>query len=212
MDYIFTLTREFLLNYGILAVFLIGVIEEVFFIIPSSLIFLATGFFIIDPGLSFWPALGSVLFNITVWGALGVTVGSFFVYGVAYWGGKFFIDKYGRYFGISWEEIRKVEERFSAGRADETVIFILRALPIWSITIVSAFCGLIRISWKTFGLYTFIGTAFRITILGMLGWKFGEAYQYFGEQLSAWEKYGTISLAVLGVAVLFYFYKKYAKK
>ncbi len=208
MENLLSLIEAWLANYGIIAVFLLGVLEEVLFIIPSSLMFLATGFFLIDHSLSFWAALASVLWKLSFWGALGITVGSFFIYGIFYWGGKAFLDRYGRYLGISWAEVEKIEKKFSAGAKDEIAIFVLRALPFWSITIVSAFCGLIRLSWKTFGFYTFLGSAVRIAILGMAGWELGGAYDIFGGRLLQWEKYGTIFLIVAVVAIAFYFFYK----
>jgi len=195
-----------------LAAFLVGFLEEIFFIVPSSLIFLAAGFLAVDPGLSFWEALSVVLLGLTFWGALGVTIGSFFIYGVFYWGGKLMADKYGKYLGIKWDEIEKIERKFSAGHTDEFVVFFLRAIPIWSITIVSAFAGVIRLSWKTFAIYTLLGTAVRITVLGMVGWSLGEAYQLFADKLDKWELIGTIVLALVMIIGSWYLIKWQIKK
>ena len=41
--------------------------------------------------------------------ALGVTVGSLFVYAIAYFAGKPFLERWGKYLGISWEDLEKTE-------------------------------------------------------------------------------------------------------
>jgi len=214
MEYIIEITKEFLFNYGALAIFLVGFLEEVFFIIPSSVVFLATGFLVVDPGISFISALIQVIFGLAIWGALGATLGSYIIYGIFYWGGKKVLAKYGKYLGLSWNEVEKFERRLKKGNTQELSITIFRALPIWSIAVVSAVCGILRINWKTFGIYTFLGTIIRIMILAMIGWKIGDAYDQLSSQLEIWEKFGTTALLVLIVSVFIYFYRRkgYKKK
>jgi len=207
-DQFFNLIQQLLVNAGPLAVFLIGIFEEVFFPIPSNLVFLTVGFFILPPTFSFWSAFTKALIDLAILGALGMTVGAFFIYGIFYFGGKLFIDNYGKYLGISWRQVEKIEQRFTAGYADEITIFTLRALPIWPVTVVSALCGLMRISWKTFAVYSYLGNVVRVTILGLLGWQLGEAYRFLGERLAQWEKYGAAVLVIIFLLLVVYVYQK----
>ena len=194
------------MEYGSLAVFLSGLVEEILFIIPSSPLFVAVGFFMIPASLSFWPALLMVLGKMAIWGALGITIGSFLIYGLAYWGGKPLIKKYGKFIGVSWEKVEKIENQYSQTKIDELGILFFRAIPIWPITVVSVFCGAVRVSWKTFAIYTFLGTIIRVTITGMIGWYVGTAYEAIGGQFEQLELYGTISLGVLLLAGFYYFF------
>jgi len=203
--------RQFLITYGMPAIFLVGFLEEIIFVIPSSTTFLAAGFFLVDPTLPLGLIVLSTVFKIAFWGSLGVTIGSFLIYGIFYWGGKAAIDKYGRYLGISWEGINRLEQKFAKGRVDEIVFVLLRASPIWSMTLISAFAGLIRWPWKKFGIYTFFGTVVRVFILGLLGWKFGVAFDYLGDRFENIELYGTIILAVFFFAMLVYVFKNCQK-
>ena len=194
------------MEYGSLAVFLSGLVEEILFIIPSSPLFVAVGFFMIPASLSFWLALLMVLGKMAIWGALGITIGSFLIYGLAYWGGKPLIKKYGKFIGVSWEKVEKIENQYSQTKIDELGILFFRAIPIWPITVVSVFCGAVRVSWKTFAIYTFLGTIIRVTITGMIGWYVGTAYEAIGGQFEQLELYGTISLGVLLLAGFYYFF------
>lgn len=208
MDNLVNYIQHLLASDGLLVIFLIGVIEEVVFIIPSSLIFLAAGVLLIDPSASFASALVTATTRFAFFGALGVTVGSFMMYGLFYWGGKWFLDNYGRYFGIDWKEVENINNKFTSGYTDELTILFLRAIPIWSMTLVSSAAGLIRIPWKSFGFYTFLGTFIRLTVLGLFGWKFGSAYHYFADRLDEAQIYGTIILLGAVAAFLVYVYKR----
>ncbi|MFH1759340.1 MAG: VTT domain-containing protein [Patescibacteria group bacterium] len=199
MEYGLDLAREFIINHGSLAVFLMGILEEIFFPIPSSLVFLAAGFFMVAPGTSLEAAFLLILIHIAFWGSLGVAIGSFLIYGLFYWGGKLFLQKYGKYFGVSWEEVEKIEGRFAQRNADGWLIFLLRALPICSITVVSVVAGAMRIPWRKFGFATLTGAFVRLVILGFAGWQMGEAYELIGDQLLYWEKWGTVALLVVAV-------------
>lgn len=207
----FDLFQQFLLRYGAAAVFGAGFLEEVVFIIPSSLVFLAAGFFLVDPGLPWGMAVLLIAVKVAFWGSLGVTFGSYVVYGFFYWGGRAAIDKYGKYFAVSWERIAALEKKFARGRADEWALFLLRATPIASMTLISAVSGFIRLPWKTFGVFTFLGTMARLFILGFLGWKFGAAYQAWAERLEVWERYSTLLLLAGAAIAAFWIYKKYLK-
>mgnify|MGYP001576592955 CR=1 FL=1 len=69
-------------SYGTISVFLAGFLEEVIFFIPSSAVFLSSGFFMISPELTFWPALLQAFLKIGILTAAGVSLGSFLVYGL----------------------------------------------------------------------------------------------------------------------------------
>lgn len=208
MEQIFETIKQFIIEYGLLAVFTVGFLEEIIFAIPSTLVFLGAGFFLIDPSLSLGWDLFYRVMQIAFWGSMGVTIGSFFIYGIFYYGGKVAIDKYGRYLGISWGSINKLQQKFSQGWADEIVFVFLRSMPIWSMTVISAFAGLVRWSWKKFGIYTFIGTSVRFIILLFLGWKFGSAYRFLASRLEEIYFYGTIILLVSLIVLLVFVFRK----
>ena len=196
----------FIQTHGALAVFLVGILEEVLFVIPSSLVFLGSGFVLIPSTATFVTAFPYAVFKIGIPAAIGVTLGSLFVYGLVYAGGKPFILRYGKYFGITWEEIESAEKRFAKGYKDEVILFVLRAVPIFPISLISAVCGLVRLPWKEFLYVTFTGAFVRVVGSALVGWAVGKEYAYYAGQFEVVEKYGLIFL--IAVAIIAYWYVK----
>ena len=98
---------ETLTSLGGLGVFLGTILEAVIAPIPSPLIPLAAGFLLIPSEASLMEVFFKSFTLIALWGAFGATVGAFIPYTIAYFGGRLVIEKYGGYFGFSWEEVEK---------------------------------------------------------------------------------------------------------
>src|SRR3989344_7400426 len=181
--------ESFLYAYGLPALFLLGFFEEVFFFIPSSLLFVALGFLMIDPHAAFASAAYTAFFDISLITSLGVTAGALVIYGIVYWGGKPVIERYGKYARMSWADILRFDRWFQKGYKDEAILVFFRAIPIFPITIVSIFCGLIRIRLWEFIWTTFIGTIPRVMVLALMGWYAGKEYARYAEQIALFEHY-----------------------
>ncbi len=155
-------------------------------------------------------AFFSLFINIVLPAALGVTIGSLFVYAIAYFAGKPFLERWGKYLGISWEDIEKAENRFEKSNSDALVLFGVRAIPIIPSVAISAFCGFIRFNIKKYLIITFLGTLVRAFILGFIGWQFGSLYQTAANEISYIEE---ISLAIIIITTISYLiYKKAFKR
>ncbi len=203
IDNSFTIIESFLHTYGISALLLFGFFEEIFFFIPSSFLFIALGFLMIDPQTALLPALGAVFWRISLLTSAGVTLGALCIYGLVYWGGKPFIERYGKYIRISWGDLEGFERWFERGYTDEAVLVFFRAIPIFPITIISIFCGLIRIPFWKFIWTTFIGTIPRVIGLVLLGWYAGKEYVKYAEQIAAVERYILFGfIIILGLFIL----------
>lgn len=210
IEQLLQLSHSFLLSHGSLAVFLIGFIEEVFFILPSSIIFLGAGFLLIDPSAPVYEVFFHIFFTLGFWGALGMTLGAYVMYGLFYWGGHPLVDRLGKYVGISWNAITLLQEKLNKTNLDDWAFLMLRVIPIWSIALVSAFSGLVRYPLLKFTLYTFIGTFIRVAFLGFIGWQMGEAYRKVSDVLQEFELIGALIMIVSIVAVYVYF-QRYEK-
>jgi membrane protein DedA with SNARE-associated domain len=200
-----------IIAHGSIAVFFIGILEEVVFVIPSAAVFLGAGFLLIPANTSFLDAFGLAVVRIGIPVSLGVTIGSLFIYGLVYAGGKPALKRWGRYLGISWEEIESTLKRFTAGKSDEILLFSLRALPIFPISVVSAACGLVRIKWQEFVWTTLAGAFVRATGTALVGWRVEKAYAVYAAQFEVVEKYGLVILLVLGAAAYWYLRKHFRK-
>ncbi len=201
-----------ILAHGPLAVFFIGILEELIFILPSAAVFFAAGFFLIQEALPFGSAMFGAFVKIGIPAGAGVAIGSLFIYGLVFWGGKPVVEKWGKYVGLSWGEIEAAEKKFVTGYKDEILLFLFRALPIFPISVISAVCGLIRLPWREFMLYTFLGATFRAGVSALIGWRVGKAYAEYAAQFEAVEKYGLIVLVVLGAGAYWYIKSKLKNK
>lgn len=182
--------------YGAWAFFLLGFIEEIFFFIPSGLLFLAMGFFAISAALSASQAAVYAFGPVAFAGALGVTAGAFIMYALAYFGGKPLIVRFGKYIGVRWEEIEKLNRFFSHGYVDELVFIFMRAIPIFPISVVSALSGAMRIRPIVFAVTTFVGAFFRVGSLSLFGWYVGREFSFYAEKIALLEQ------VVLVIAIL----------
>ncbi len=200
--------EAFILSHGPLAVFFIGILEELIFVLPSAIVFLGAGFFLIPAGASFWVAFSDAFLKIGLPAGAGVAIGSLFIYGLVYWGGKPLIERYGRYVGLTWDEIERAATRFTSGRWDEALLFVLRALPIVPISVISAACGLVRLRIGEFMLYTFLGATVRAGISALLGWGVGVEYEKYAVQFEMVERYGLVALIILGGAAYWWLRKR----
>lgn len=192
--------QNVLIPLGAVGVFAASILEEVIAPIPSALILTVAGFFLVPDHAWTFSSVRDLLFLVTIPGALGITIGSLLVYGIGYVSGKPLLLRWGRYFGISWHEVEKMEKRFERGYSDELTLFLVRAVPIIPSVIISAFCGLIRLPWKEYVLFSFLGTIVRAFILGAIGWQAGGLYVRFAGLISQAEN-GIFAAAVIGGAL-----------
>lgn len=187
---------SFFSSYGYFGIFALGVLEEVVFFIPSGLLFLAFGVFGIPAEASFIDAFIRAFGAFALPGALGVLFGSFMIYGIAYWGGKPAILRFGGKLGISWQDIERVQRMFGRGYTDEAVLVFARAVPVFPISIISALCGVMRIRPVIFALTTFAGSFIRVGSLSLAGWYAGKSYVMLAAHLGALERYVLIAIAL----------------
>ena len=135
------------------------------------------------------------------YGALGNTIGSAIAYGVGMWGGRPFLEKYGKYILISRHDLDLADRWFN--KYGSWAIFISRLLPVVR-TFISLPAGIARTHFVKFLIYTFLGSFL---------WSVGLAYG--GYQLGEhWEQIRTVMrpfdpiIGVLIIALIaFYIYR-----
>ncbi len=199
-------------HYGAWGVFVISFIEEIL-PLPSTFSYLAAGFFLLTAGESFGFAAVQSISKIVIPGAMGLAIGSIFVYSVTYLGGEPFIRKWGKWFGVQWHDVEKMNKYFRGHWTDELTLFVLRSLPIIPNGIVSAVCGILKYPFKKLFIITFLGSCVRGFVLGMLGWSLGEAFVIYADQISEFGDYALYALLAVTAATLVYlFVRRQLKK
>ncbi len=200
-----TNVEHIVVAYGAFGVFLASIIEEVIAPIPSSVVVISSSYFLMkDPYISLI-SIEKLFFLIALPASIGVTIGSLFAYLITYYAGKPFIDKWGKYLGLSWDEIEIAEDKFAKTRKDELLLFALRLIPITPSVVVNAFCGFVRYDIKKYIIITFFGTLGRVFILGLIGWQFGNFYQSLSTQISYMEN--IIAVGILIALLVFIIYR-----
>ncbi|MDD4290099.1 MAG: VTT domain-containing protein [Patescibacteria group bacterium] len=214
IEQITTYIQPIIVGYGAMGVFFATIIEEIIAPIPSPLIPLTAGFFLLSTNAGFLTITMETFFIIAIPVSLGITLGSLVVYSIGFFGGKPFIEKNKKWLGLNWEDMERVEKKLTKKRGDEITLFILRLLPIIPGVAISGFCGVMRYPLKTFAIITFIGSFIRATILGIMGSYVGLMYMVYAKTISQIEKYLFIVLLplILFFIIKFIFLKGFRSK
>jgi len=201
--------ETFFLNYGTLGVFLASIIEEIIAPIPSTLVIMGSSFLILKGYPMALENIVTLLIYVVLPASAGVTLGSLFVYAIGYLLGCPFIKRWGKYLGVSWQDIAKAKGQFSSKKNDNLILFTLRAIPLIPSVAISIFCGVIRYRIRDYLIFTLLGSLVRGFILGLLGWQFGMLYLEISQQISFLEE---LVLILLVMVLAVYLYRRKQKE
>jgi membrane protein DedA with SNARE-associated domain len=156
---------------GYSGIVLLMAIESACIPLPSEIIMPFSGYLVSRGEMNLW-AVG-------VAGAVGCVVGSWVAYYAGMYGGRPFIEKYGRYILLSRHDLDLADRWFA--KYGELIVFTARLLPAIR-TFIAFPAGVARMNMTRFTIYTFAGS---------LPWCLGLAYvgQKLGEQ---WDKNDTL--------------------
>lgn len=191
-------------TYGVLAVFFWMFIEEVL-PVPSAAAPMAAAYAVVNTSNPVY-AFVMVFLIVAVLGSAGSVASSYLTYSLGFYGGKPGIQRFGKYLGINWRQVKAFETHMTSGR-EHLYIAGLRAIPFMPLSVISATSGLLRINWKIYGIWSFIGMVPRNLLLGMIGWylkdDFTQAVTLIG-QLSV----AAVILLALGLFIAFIFWRE----
>jgi membrane protein DedA with SNARE-associated domain len=200
IEHLILFIQTHLLPLGGLGVFIASVIEEVLAPIPSAFVIFASGFLLVDGSVTLHSLL-RLVGVVAVPAALGIVLGSFFVYGVAYYAGKPVLTRWGKWLGLSWDDVEKIQRRFAETPFDEVSLFAVRAFPFIPSVVISAFCGLIRFPVRSYALFSFLGLVVRASVLGFVGWQIGTLYSRYAKFVTLFEN---VIFILIGISVLMF--------
>ena len=157
------------LGYG--GIVLLMAIESACIPLPSEIIMPFSGYLVSRGEMNLW--------LVGIAGAVGCVVGSIVAYYIGMYGGRPFIEKYGRYILLSRHDLDLADRWFA--KHGEAIVFVSRLLPAVR-TFIAFPAGVARMNMTRFIVYTFAGS---------LPWCLGLAYvgQKLGEQ---WDKDETL--------------------
>ena len=169
--------------------------------IPSEVTMPLAGWFLVEArGLSAWDAVLAGGF----YGGLGCTIGSVASYALGYFGGRPFLNRYGKYLLITAHDLEKADRWFA--RWGDWAVFISRLLPIVR-TFISFPAGVARTRFWTFVVYTFVGSFLWCGGLAWGGYLFGARW----EELRALMRPFDIPIAVVILGAAGYYIYRHVK-
>ncbi len=179
---------------GLLGIFVLMALENIFPPIPSEVIMGLGGVAVSRGTMDFWPLM--------LVGTVGCTAGNYMWYWLGeHWGRtrlEPFVDRWGRWLTMEWEDIEKARGFFQ--RHGPWVVFVFRFTPVFR-TMISLPAGLAHMGVGRFLVFTFAG-AFIWNLLLVEG----------GRRLALWladsqEVLGWLILGSLGVGLVVYIWR-----
>ncbi|AXH08757.1 DedA family protein [Malaciobacter halophilus] len=181
---------------GYFGIFIMMFLESSFFPFPSEVVMIPAGYLAYKGEMNIFIAIFS--------GIAGSLAGALFNYFLAIKYGRAFLIRYGKYFFISENTIKKVEDFFKEHGHIST--FSGRLIPAVR-QYISFPAGLARMNLLTFSIYTTLGAAIWVIILAYLGYFIGGNEALIKEYL----RY-IIIVIIVALAIMGYFYYKKKRK
>ncbi|MBI2625842.1 DedA family protein [Candidatus Parcubacteria bacterium] len=147
---------------GYLGIFVLMTFESAGAPVPSEIIMPFSGFLVSAGRFKLWA--------VVLMGTLGNLAGSLLLYGIGFFGGRPFVERYGKYFLLSRRELAVVDRWFA--KYGGPTVFLGRLLPVVR-TYISLPAGLSRMPLGRFAFYTFLGSAPWSALFAWLGVRLG---------------------------------------
>jgi membrane protein DedA with SNARE-associated domain len=183
---------------GYLGVAIWVAIESVIVPIPSELVLPFAGF-LVGEGVAIEPLTAQPWdYWLTVLaGTLGATVGALIAYAIGAWGGRPVLERWGRWLGITAEDLDKADAFFA--RRGDLAAFFGRMVPIIR-SLVSFAAGVSHMPLGRFTLFTFLGSLPWTAALVFAGVALGANWETVGAWLKRFEYAVLAVLIVIAVA------------
>lgn len=181
--------------WGYTGIFILMAMESTVLPVPSELVLIPAGYLAHKGEMNF--AL------ILLASTLGSLAGASLNYIVALWLGRPFLDKYGKYFFVRPELLRKTDEFFLKHGAIST---FTGRLVLGIRHLISIPAGLTRMNFGKFSFYTCLGAAVWSLVLILMGYFIGGNEQLIKDNLPI------MTAAILGsvgaILAIYYFWQK----
>ncbi len=171
-------------NLGYGGIVLLMAIESACIPLPSEIIMPFAGYLVFKGEMELWA--------VAMAGAVGCVLGSFVAYYAGAWGGRPFVEKYGKYMLVSHHDLAIADRWFQ--RHGDIIIFVGRLLPVIR-TFIAFPAGISRMPMGRFVIYTFVGSYIWCWGLAWVGLKLGQNWNTLGVYFHRFD-------AVIGVILL----------
>lgn len=179
---------DLIFDWGYLGIFLLMAIESSFIPFPSEIVLIPAGYLASKGDMNFGFIMGSALG--------GSMLGAFINYYLAFFLGRKFLHRHGKYFFIKTSTLAKMDVFFARHGAIST--FIGRLIPGIR-QLISIPAGLSRMNLVVFSTYTALGAGIWALILVSLGYFIGENQDLIDTYLKQITIVVLVMLLLLGI-------------
>jgi membrane protein DedA with SNARE-associated domain len=181
-------------------------IESVIIPIPSELVLPFAGF-LVGEGKAIEPLTGQPwnVVLVILFGTIGATLGALVAYAIGLWGGRPVIERWGRYLGITPEDLDRADDFFA--RHGNAAAFFGRMIPVIR-SLVSFAAGIAHMPLGRFVVFTFLGSLPWTALLVVAGVVLGANWEEIGVILKRFEY---LVLAILAVIALLWIWFRIVK-
>lgn len=180
-------------SWGYLGVVLLMAIESANIPLPSEAILPFAGYLVSQGKMNYHAA--------ALAGAVGCVLGSVPSYLLGLYGGRPFLEKYGKWILVSHRDLETAERW--VGRWGDAVFFVGRMLPVVR-TFISFPAGVLKLNLPRFLLFTFIGSWIWSYLLVYVGIVFGQNMEAFK---AVWHKFDLAIVLVVVAGMGYYVYR-----
>ena len=185
---LFEFFRQFFDAHGYWTLIVILLLENAGIPVPGETALLFVSFLA-------WSERELQLGYIILVGIAACTLGDNLGYAIGYRGGRQLLDRYQRFFHIRERTIARGERLFE--RYGSVTIFFARF--VFGMRIIAGpLAGVLRMPWKKFFLFNFLGASVWVSVISLAGYFFGSQW----DRLIHWMKRFNIAIAVVAVLVL----------
>ena len=192
IDPLLQAVRDTVAQWGYLGIVVMMAIESANIPLPSEAIMPAAGILVQQGKMN--------LHLAALAGAVGCLVGSVPSYLLGLYGGRPFLEKYGRWLLLKARDLDVAENWVN--KYGDIIFFICRMLPIVR-TFISFPAGVLRAHFAMFCLFTFVGSLIWCYFLTYVGIKFGENMQLFTD---IWHKFDLAIAIIVAAGISYYLY------
>src|ERR1044072_3093088 len=185
------------LGYG--GLFLRVALESACIPLPSEIIMPFSGYLVSTGELNLW--------GVAIAGAVGCVLGSLVAYWVGMYGGRPFIEKYGKDILLPRHDLDIADRWFA--KYGEVIVFVSRLLPAIR-TFIAFPAGVARMNLTRFVIYTFAGSLPWCLALAYVGQKLGEQWDK-DDTLKTWFHRFDFLIGIVGVIAVTWWVWRHVK-
>jgi membrane-associated protein len=186
--------REFVATYGYWGVALALLCENAGIPVPGETALLLASFLAYSEHRL---DLGWIIVVATCAATIGDNLG----YTLGHYGGRPLLDRYQSFFRIPAAAVQRGEEMFA--RYGAATIFLARF--VFGLRVFAGpLAGVLRMRWRSFVIFNFLGAAVWVTVIATAGYLFGQHWRML---LRVMQRFNIAVLIVAAVAVLILWWK-----